>query len=67
MSEKANALTCWSGDLPTDEDKQILQKSCVTLKPEIFLEVHTSNIPCDPAFDEPISEPALSEIDDNDF
>lgn len=67
MNGKADALTRRSGDLPTDEDERILQQSRVDLKPENFLEVHTSNIPCDPALDEPISEPALSEINDNDF
>ncbi len=67
MNGKANALTRRSGDLPSDEDERILQQSCVILKPENFLEVHTSNIPFDPALDKPISEPALSEIDDNDF
>ena len=32
-----------------------------------FLEVHTSKIPFDPTLDETISDPALTEIDNNDF
>ena len=67
MNRKADALTRQSGDLFFDEDEQILQQSRVVLKLENFLEVHTSNIPFDPALDKPISELALSKIDDNDF
>lgn len=67
MNEKADALTRQSGDLLTDEDKRVLQQSCIVLKPDNFLEVHTSNIPFNPALNKSFPEPALSKIDDNDF
>lgn len=67
MNGKADALTCRSGDLPSEEDEQILQQSRIVLKPENFLEVHTFNIPFNPTLDELISEPPLLEIDDDDL
>ncbi len=67
MNGKVDALTRQSSDLLADENERIRQQSRVVLKPENFLEVHTSNIPFDPALDKPISKPALSEIDDNDL
>lgn len=67
MNGKANALTRQSGDLPSDEDERVLQQSRVILKPENFLEVHAPNIPFHSVLDESISEPSLSEIDENDF
>lgn len=60
-------MTHLSSDLPTDEVEQILQQSRVVLKTENILEFYTSNISFDPSLDEPISEPALSKIDDNNF
>ena len=44
MYRKADALTRRSGDFSIDEDEQVLQQSRVILKPDNFLEVHTSNI-----------------------
>ncbi len=67
MNRNANALTRLFDDLPTYKDKRLLQPSRIVLKPENFWEVHTSNIPFDSAVAKPISEPALSYIDDNDF
>ncbi len=67
MNGKADALTHQSDDLFTDEDEQVLQQSRLVLKLGNFLEVHTSNIPFDPTLDEPISEPALTKINNNDF
>ncbi len=45
MYRKADALTRQSGDFSIDEDERVLQQSRVILKPDNFLEVHTSNIP----------------------
>lgn len=67
MNEKADALTRQFGDLLTDEDKRVLQQSCIVFKPDNFLEVHTSNITFNPALNKSFPEPALSKIDDNDF
>ncbi len=67
MNTKADALTRQFGDFPTDEDERVLQQSHVFLKLDNFLEVHTSNISFDLTLDEPISEPAISKIDDNNF
>ena len=67
MNRKADALTRQLGGLSTDKDERVLQQSHVVLKPDNFLKVHTSKIPFDPTLDKPISELAISEIDDNDF
>ena len=66
VNEKADSLTRQYVDLPSDEDKRVLQQSQVVLKPDNFLKVHTSNIHFDLTLDKQISELAISEIDDND-
>ena len=67
MNTKTDTLTRRSGDLSPNEDERVFQQSGVVLKPDHFLEAHTSNITFDPTLDEPISELRLSEIYDNDF
>lgn len=64
---KADALTRQLVNIFTHEDDQIFQQSCVVLKPKNFLEVYTFNISMIPAYNKPISKPALSEIQNNNF